>query len=218
MDTHEQRIPLSEAALVAERSESTLRRWLSAGKLTRHTGPVPPHGGSAPVLVDRAELLAHLAMNGQQPRSASGTREGAPVLVTDASPVLPGPGVPAVDALTLARLEVQAGALERERDRLLEDLDRTRRELAEATGRHRQDVAEWKDRHDAQASVARELAEALRTAEVGQARAEADAASARGQAEAAHVARVAAEARAAVPWWRRMLGGPVAGLTGPGEA
>ncbi|MCP4406524.1 MAG: helix-turn-helix domain-containing protein, partial [Gammaproteobacteria bacterium] len=62
-------VSVAEAAQIAERSEPTIRRWIKQSKISRHMGPVPEHGGSAPLRIDQAELLQFLAVKGQQPRT-----------------------------------------------------------------------------------------------------------------------------------------------------
>jgi len=62
-------ITLQDAAARSERSVATLRRWLRQGKLTRHESQPPAHGGSGRVLVDSKELLTLLAASGQPPRT-----------------------------------------------------------------------------------------------------------------------------------------------------
>ncbi len=66
--TPDKRLTLPEAACASERSISTLRRWLQQGKLTRFEGEPPVHGGSRPTLIDRSELMIHLASTGQTPQ------------------------------------------------------------------------------------------------------------------------------------------------------
>jgi len=60
-------VPMSEAAAMSERSVATIRRWIKAGKLTRHQEAAPARGGSARVLVDSTELMKLLANTGQAP-------------------------------------------------------------------------------------------------------------------------------------------------------
>lgn len=62
-------LTIEQAATVADRSPRTLRRWVQGGHLTRHEGEAPEGGGSAPLLIDRQELLGYLATSGAQPRS-----------------------------------------------------------------------------------------------------------------------------------------------------
>ena len=49
-------VSVVDAARAVDRSRDTVRRWVRAGRLTRHLGPLPAGGGSAPVLVDLDEL------------------------------------------------------------------------------------------------------------------------------------------------------------------
>jgi hypothetical protein len=62
-------VPLAEAAHRADRSVTAVRRWLRLGKLTRHEGVPPAHGGSPPVLVDTRELAGLLLTEGKQPHA-----------------------------------------------------------------------------------------------------------------------------------------------------
>lgn len=53
-------IPLAEAAERASCGKRTIRRWITAGILTRHEGPRRPQGGRAPLLLAVHELETHL--------------------------------------------------------------------------------------------------------------------------------------------------------------
>lgn len=68
-------VTLNEAARRVDRSRDTIRRWLRDGRLTRHEGDQPPHGGSAPVLVDVDELGRLVVALGLE---ADPPRRGAP--------------------------------------------------------------------------------------------------------------------------------------------
>ncbi len=62
-------ITVTQAAIIAERSERTIRRWasLKVGKLGHWEGQ-PNKGGAAPVLISKEELMSLLAISKQQPR------------------------------------------------------------------------------------------------------------------------------------------------------
>ena len=75
-------VTVDDAARRVDRSRDTVRRWLRAGRLTRHAGPVPSHGGSAPVLVDVEELLALVVSLGLE---ADPPRRGGPAVVDRAA-------------------------------------------------------------------------------------------------------------------------------------
>jgi hypothetical protein len=57
-------VTVAEAARAVDRSVATVRRWVRAGKLTRHEGATPAHGGSAVVLVDLDQLRALVVTEG----------------------------------------------------------------------------------------------------------------------------------------------------------
>jgi len=197
-----QRLTLEQAATLAERSRSTLRRWLRDGRLTRHEAKGPNHGGSPAVLIDRAELVAHLLTSGATPRPS--TDEDPPGAQTPVqTPGGSGVQIPPVDtrgapadttlgeaapvALELARLRgrlalaEQAGELREVRARLeaaLSEVGALERQLS-AAGAAAEDLRrerdDWRDRHDA------------REAEIS-----------------------ALRQLQGLPWWRRLLAAPSA--------
>ena len=64
-------VSVGDAARAVDRSRDTVRRWVRAGKLTRHEGPLPAGGGSRPVLVDLDELrrlVVELGLDADPPR------------------------------------------------------------------------------------------------------------------------------------------------------
>lgn len=67
-------IPLKEAAAIAERSASTVKRWIKDGRLKDHRAPGDKR---SPILVDRSQLLAACrtqtprAVNSEQPWTAA---------------------------------------------------------------------------------------------------------------------------------------------------
>lgn len=179
-------IDVAEAARVAERSDATIRRWMRDGLLARHEGPTPEHGGSAPVLVDRNELLTYLASSGQQPRVS---REDPGVTLEGSARGNMNVAPPSSVELELVELRARLATAELE-GRLNTQLAEVRGELAaaraelEAVRRQvnqldhelvdaRRDRDDWRDRHDAREA---ELS-ALRSSGGGS-------------------------------WWRRLLGGP----------
>lgn len=175
-------LTLAEAATASERSPSTIRRWLRTGALTRHEGPIPEHGGSPPVLVNRTELLGLLATTGQKPREPDGhpadAHPGAPVVTTSPAMV----DTPSRDAIRLAELEGRLALAELRADlvRAEAELEASRREahqLEALVAELRRDRDDWRDRHDARAAELRAVAEASGTS-----------------------------------WWRRLLGGPVVSM------
>ena len=154
-------LSLREAGAVAERKPETVRKWVAAGKLTRHTGPIPRTGGAAPLLVDRDELLAHLAASGQRPRPQGS--EGVPVPADhlgshlDAHP--PGsPGIGHVDMrvqmealrgqVEIERLRGRVATAQAEREALRAQLDQVLDLVADLQRQRlalRQDLEEARD-------------------------------------------------------------------------
>lgn len=149
-------VPLDEAAVMSERSPSTLRRWIRDGKLTRHEGPPRAEGGSAQVLIERDELMAHLAVSGQQPKESTPVQEEEQVSIEP-----PATGVHAgvhqaelkilrlEGELQAERLRGQLQALQMERDALKEELLRERQRATLETNELRDERDGWRDRHDA---------------------------------------------------------------------
>ncbi len=195
-------LSLREAATVAERSPDTLRRWVRAGKLTRHVGDPTPGGGSAPLRIDRVELVALLVASEQAPRTAgapSQSPEGVGVhpVQTPASTPLPTPGsmptpLGAAGPVHVARLEGEL-ALARTR----EELAAVRGELATA----RASMAAVEVRADAAERRAGDLAHQL-----GQAREDLE--DWRARHDGAQAELSALRASQALSWWRRLLPGP----------
>ena len=181
-------VSIDAAASMAERSESTIRRWIRDGYLTRHEAPAPVHGGSAPVLVSTRELLTRLAVSGQQPGPSSEHPNDVPPEVSRVStaPTMDTPTLAAEVELAVLRVRLAAaeaeGDLRAEVARLRAELDGVRAALAMAEGRAtraevelvgaRVERDDWRARHDAR------------------------------EAELA-----AMRALAPSPWWRRLLGG-----------
>ena len=137
-------VTLREAAKLTGKSLDTLRRWIRAGHVeAEHAGDSP----SAPVLVQRASLLAYAATIGGTPvGAASIARAGAK-------------GVP---SSVLAAVQSHLHTLERERDDLVAQRDGLRRELADTRtelAAARAELAEKSKRLDA---VERELAGGVR--------------------------------------------------------
>lgn len=142
-------LPLPEAAALVDRSLSSLRAWLRAGRLVKHRER--PEDSGSRVLVSRAELLALAAGE------------------LAASPGRPAPGVPrsvAPEHTTRAELEATRALLAVTR----EHLDELRRGHAQALALARDLVEAERARGE---GLAREL-EAAR-AELQGARAELDA-------------------------------------------
>ncbi len=67
MSEPSQLLTVTEAAALVARDESTIRRWVRAGKLTKHVGPGRAGGGRTLTRVDRAELVAILPARTKKP-------------------------------------------------------------------------------------------------------------------------------------------------------
>ncbi len=119
--TQYERLTLAEAAVASERSISTLRRWLARGVLTRFSGAPPAHGGSAPTLIDRSELMIHLASTGQRaqchplPQASTDTHpviDEAPMSSIQTELLLTQEKLAAAHEISQARLETAQARLE----------------------------------------------------------------------------------------------------------
>lgn len=192
-------ISIVRAAAIAERSERTIRRWASAdgGKLQRWEGQPPVTGGPAPVLVSERQLMELLATSGQEPRL---TVSDAPDTPEDIEPA-PASDMAARSSDTVqvvrlqgrleaAELRAQIAALRAERDGLAR-LAEDLRDLVDQE-RRRWELERADHRTDLEAE--RERSRALE-----------------------HELR-ATRALQGVPWWRKMLGGPVAPTAAPETA
>jgi len=205
-DTPEDLIGLAEAAAMAERSTATIRRWVRLKTLTRYEGPPARHGGSSVVLVSRAELLSYLVEAGQQPRQSqpqpqpsvhpeqlvqgSTDERSADVIIVELRARIAAEQAKTELATLMLKLEHAEQELHTER------LATSRLQTALANAST--ELAVVRDKLDASEARGRALGEALRQADVRAAVAEQRAAFESGRT-----------------WWRRLVGGPVAGL--PGE-
>lgn len=181
-------IPTKEAARLVDRSSSTVRAWLRAGRLTKHREQ--PGNDASRVLVSRAELMAYAAgeldpapPRPSAPRSALPTGGQSPAMESGAA-----------DLVELARLRAE---LEGARAVLAA----TRAHVASleaqlASGDER--VAAERQRADSAERHARELRTDLEEA--------------RDELRAARAESQALRAYAGLPWWRRAITGPVAAL------
>lgn len=129
-------VSVVDAARAVDRSRDTVRRWVRAGRLTRHLGPLPAGGGSAPVLVDLDELRRLVVELGL---------EAEPVRVT-AAPAPP----PARDEIGALRDELAALRVELAEVRGREALAQREAHLArEALLDARTDRDAWRARVEA---------------------------------------------------------------------
>lgn len=180
-------VPLATAATMADRSVRTLRSWVKAGSLTRWEGVLPASGGSAPVLISKAQLLTWLAASGIQPRPEAGGDkqvEEVSIKLEPATRAATSGMLPPGSEAEVLRVKLHAAetiAAERERRITLEGRLATaaaelEAKLAAANDRAnalrleldrtrsdlvgaRSDISEWKQRYDAQGS---ELAATVR--------------------------------------------------------
>ena len=143
------KLTLKQAAVLSGKSARTLRRWLQAGVLSDRRAP---GDRTSPVVVDTAELRAHLAtlsapLAGQvSTRDNPGDAAGGDTAPLTRPPVTTPGDTPVVQALQgqVATLREQVTDLRAERDRLLNERAQRVRQL--------QDMAE------AKAALERELA------------------------------------------------------------
>ena len=181
-------LPVRDAAVLVDRSPSTIRAWLRAGHLSK-VREDPEDPGSR-VLVSRTELLAHAAQN------ASPT----PPRPSTATPTAPTPHT-AADPSALAELRAEL---------------RGTVALLEATRAHLAAVEEQKISAEELSRELVAAAEAVADVERTRAtEARADLAEAREEAERwrAELGAVRAEleavrAREGLSWWRRLLPAP----------
>jgi hypothetical protein len=163
-----QLLTVAEAARMAERSTTTIRRWVAGGRLTRREGAPPARGGKRPTRVFAAELHALLIEEGAQPRETA-KAHGAPM------PDVPRPHTVQQDDNTAGEVErlrrelamsevrelrVRLEASQAEADGLrqrLEDATRRHRELDLLVADTRQERDDWRDRHDAREAELRVL-------------------------------------------------------------
>ena len=188
-------VPLADAARMSERSTRTLRRWVTAGKLQRFEGPPPDNGGSGVALVSASAVHALVITEGQSARQAE--------LVTGGHTAgqVQGRGVSERPDIMDTRQDSAAAELAELRGRIVE---------AELRGQVATLRAELASQADRMADLRGQVTDARATAEDWRARHDA----ARAELDAL---RSTLHQRDGVPWWRRLLGGPVAGLPGPAD-
>lgn len=189
-------ISMARAATIAERSERTIRRWTSpeVGKLQRWEGHPPDTGGPAPVLVSERQLMVVLATSGQKPRPSVPDTPDTPLDTTPAEP--PDMAARAPDSVQVAQLRGQLQAAElraelaavtAERDGLAGLVDDLREQVSEQRRR-------WNiERQDHRSDLERE----------------------RERVMALEAELKAMRGSHGLPWWRKLIGGPVAQLPTP---
>lgn len=193
-------ISTSEAATIAERSERTIRRWTQpeVGKLTRWLGEPAVTGGAAPVLVSKRELMTVLAVTAQEPRSGgrpnpetvSRDTADTPTDTDSADKRSSAADVRVAileERLQAAELRAELAAMTAERDGLARQVEDLRDQVEDQRRRADNAHAELRADLDTERDRSRALEAELRALRGVQ----------------------------GVPWWRKLLGGPVAELPAP---
>ena len=188
-----QLISISEASSMSERDVTTIRRWVRAGKLTAHVGPVAARGGRASTLIDRVELMSHLVISGAQPREIEKLSNENDDLVTKGHSR-------SVGDRTIFSAELEAAEL---RGRLVaaEALRDVARLTAEGDGLRRQ-AEDLRVQVESERRRADELHAELRS----------DLMDSRDHIKALRAELSALRALGGGSWWTRLLGGPVAAI------
>ena len=141
---------LKQAAHLVGKSTATIRRYVRSGKLDRHEGVQDGSGGSAPVMVSQAQLLALLGSNQKLQVGHDVDSRGVqvnkniPVQVSTEQAVRIATLEGEVNTLT-ARLNASEKALEAERDALGSLV----RELKQSLHEARSERDDWRERADA---------------------------------------------------------------------
>ena len=176
-------LTLAEAATIADRSEVTVRRWIKAGDLPATQGPAPRSGGRAPFIIRAGDLFQALSDMGVQPKQPPSVHKPPQGTVAPAAATV----TTAAGEVAELRFAVERGKLEHQAEtarlRLAHGLERVN-DLERQVSMLRSQVA----RLESEAADWRERHDA-REAEVRALRASLD-----------------------LPWYRRLLGGPVAQL------
>lgn len=181
-------LTLARAAQIADRSEATLRRWIKAGELVAELGNAPRSGGRAPYQIRAGDLFQTLADMGVQPQQSINPHK--PPQGTDGTATATATGDNrASDEVTQLRFEV-------ERTKLTNQAETARLRLAHGLERMN--------------DLERQLSRALM--DVNRLKAEVDDWKERHDARQAEVE--ALRRALDVPWYRRLLGGPVAAIEG----
>ena len=156
-------ITLKAAGELVGKSPSTIRRWVRAGKLTRHEGVQVSGGGSPPVMVAKHQLLAHVG-------SSEGVQSDEQVSNGHVQPSSRTPMQVSTqrpeDAVRIAELEGQVNTLRAQLEAATSRMESERasheaqlRDLRQSLHEARSDVTDWRDRHDRAAAELRTLRE-----------------------------------------------------------
>ena len=171
-------VPVADAAKTIGKSPATIRRWIRAGKITRHEGQTPVHGGSPPAMVVLSEVVAmagamgSIRVDAPPVQTARPPGDHQPFTVPDSSPDIADLRV----ELAIAQGAVQVAQVERDSlERQLEaEREAHRREAAELrhqVDHHRLASKDWQDRYDRAAAELRAVMQ-----------------------------------RDGLPWWRKLIG------------
>ena len=156
-----QLLTIAEAARMAERSPTTIRRWVADGRLTRREGAPPARGGKRPTRVFATELHSLLIVEGAQPRDTA-KAHGAPLRDVPRTHTVQQDDNTASEIERLRR-ELALSEVRELRIRLeasqteVEGLHRRTRELELLVADTRQERDDWRDRHDAREAELRVL-------------------------------------------------------------
>ncbi len=182
-------IPTREAAALVDRSQSTIRAWLRAGKLTKHREQ--PGQPSSRALVSRAELLCFAAgeLDPNPPRAGS-------------APAAPASSPLVVDTPNGEGAAVELAQLRAELAGSRAVLEATRAHVASLEAQLRS----VGDRVEAQLQAERRRADLMETRAL---ELRADLQLERERLQAACAERDALRAQQGIGWLRRLLPGPV---------
>jgi transposase len=151
-------LTLKAAGDLVGKSASTIRRWVRAGKLTRHEGVQVSGGGSPPVMIEKYQLLTFVGTTTPlQPTvevSTTGVQLGS----------RSGVQLSTERAVRVAELEGEVSTLKARLDSCMETLERERtasetqvRNLLQQLFEARSDLVDWRERHDAVTSEMKAL-------------------------------------------------------------
>lgn len=169
----EDMLTLKEAAVVADRSEYTIRSWVREGLLERHEGPKREGGGSPPILVRYADLIGVLVEKGINPKAASkedmeDEDEDEGELIELGSDNWKVESYDPTELMTLKEQLWQARVeLERERgakgaaEAKLEQMGFQVAQLQHSLASSQEDAKDWRERHDARETELKALRETM---------------------------------------------------------
>lgn len=180
-------LTLAQAAEIAGRATPTLRRWIKKGDLPATLGPAPRSGGRQPFIIRAGDLFQYLSNMGVNPSQSANAHKPPQGTVSTAT---------ATATAANRSVEVAALQFEVERTKLTSQAETARLRLAHGIERVN--------------DLERQLSRALM--DVSRLQSEVDDWKERHDAREAEVR--ALRAAMDVPWYRRLLGGPVAAIEG----